>query len=96
MLSDEKNYYHSYKPDPEFIIGVGAEVLFASLLGFAASSKQTKGTRACYNIFAVIGFGLSTAYFIWAIDIGFFAWIAFILMLVLLTGLGNSGSISRK
>ena len=73
--------------------GVGAEVLFASLLGFVASSKRTKGSRVGYNIFAVIGFGLSTAYFIWAIDIGFFAWIPFVLMVVLLTGLGNSGSI---
>ena len=78
------------------MIGVGSSTLLASILGAFTSSKRTRGSRAAYNIFATIGLGLSTSYFIWAIDLGFFAWIAFILMIAMITGLSNSGIIDKK
>ena len=91
--SELLDYSWHFRPDPQFLIGVGSSTLFASLLGCLASNKRSKGSRAAYNIFGVIGLGLSTAYFIWAIDIGFFAWMGVILMMVMITGLSNSAII---
>ena len=78
------------------MIGVGSSTLLASTLGGFTSSKRSRGSRAAYNIFATIGLGLSISYFIWAIDLGFFAWIALTLMMAMITGLSNSAIIERK